>query len=134
MTGLSIDKYATYVTKGIHEPFYNKGFDEAYLAEKKLEWVEPAAPQAGLGDVIVNIIGQGKANRITQVSIARMALAKYNDDYVSADSYDEDGNLIVKKKKLVKIIADLCKEYNMTRNYRTVANIGQDVWCSYSVS
>lgn len=135
MTELTIDKYVTYMTKGIHEPFYNKGFDEGYLTEKKLQWVEPAAASAaaGLGDVIVNIIGEGKAKRITQFTIAQLAYAKYSEDNIRTENdYNSDDMPRVNKRKLIKIIGQLCQENRMTRNYRTVANIAQDVWCSIS--
>jgi len=43
----NIEKYIIYMTKGILDPVYNKGYDPAYLEKCKKKWVEPAAKQRG---------------------------------------------------------------------------------------
>lgn len=132
MSELTVEEYVKYMTKGEYEPFFNKGFDKEWIQKCKDMW-KPENKNI-LGDVVVNIMGSGRANRITQVSIAKMALEKYFADVNSDNAkefFDEDefcANARIKKKKITNIVLDLLKEYNMSRNYRQVANIVQDCW------
>jgi len=38
----SYPKYITYMTKGIFQPKFNKGFDPEFLEQRRLLWVEPS--------------------------------------------------------------------------------------------
>jgi hypothetical protein len=45
---LTWEKPVTYMTKGVYDPKYNKGFTEVELNELKAKWVEPTGPQRKL--------------------------------------------------------------------------------------
>lgn len=41
LTEHTMDKYVVYMSKGKHDPYYNKGFEVAYVNARRAEWVAP---------------------------------------------------------------------------------------------
>lgn len=117
----NIGKYVTYMSKGKYDPVYNDGFESDWVDVKKHEWKEPTSLRVGDLTIIANEVRTKP--RMTQVACARLAYERYQQTYADAD---------VNVRKLIRIVADVCKEHNFSRSYRNVQAIVQDVMCDLS--
>lgn len=71
------DKYVTYMSKGMYEPYYNKGYETKYLEDMKKEWVSPdpnKSKDAIVFEGFAKIMSAGGVDRdLTFAQVAGMA-------------------------------------------------------------
>lgn len=119
MTDEHTRKYITYMTKGQYDPLLNIGYDANEVSVMRSEWREPTMVSIS-GDLTIITKGEVKKVRMNQVTIARMAIEKYRE---------RDHPLDMRMTVLIDIVSDLLKANGMSRNYRQVANILQEIQC-----
>lgn len=115
----TVDRYITYMTKGQYEPVYMLGYSQEDANRYRSEWKSDNVIRVN-GDLTVVTKGDVKRTRINQVAIARMVIARYNDQ-LKVDDADHE------MKKLALLTRDILRENGMSCNYRQVANILQDI-------
>lgn len=116
----SIHKYITYMSKGIYDPFVNKGFDKDYLDARKAMWVGDTPDQEGSKDPVEKTTVKSK---ITQYGMAQLAKAQYMEEY--PESYIRDNGY--EAHKLVKIVIKVLKDNQKLAHKIQVRNIVQDI-------
>lgn len=127
MSEETVSVYINYMSKGIHDPLLNIGYDNDYVNERKREWKEPTAVHIS-GDLTVITHGDVKKVRITQVTIARMACEQYNEKITLMNAkrmLDTPDRAV-----MYNIVKKLLKENQMSCNYRQMSNIIQDMLCT----
>lgn len=118
--------YVKYMSKGVHDPIYNKGFDEGWITLAKAMWI-PEDVNANANAIASATVSS--VNKITNAKIAREAYAKYME---REDANDDVINARINMGDLIDIVADICKSYNKGRNYDNISKICQDVLCDLS--
>lgn len=116
MSELFYQKYITYMSKGIYDPVYNKGFTIQEVEVFKSLWIFPDE-----GTQPANIVIEPKEKvikKLTLFQIARAAQCEYLAIYKEID---------INISKLIYIVIRLLKENRILAHKMTVRNIIQDI-------
>lgn len=116
MSELFYQKYITYMSKGIYDPVYNKGFTEQDIEIWKSLWIFPSEQSQP-----ANIIVEPKEKiqkKLTLFQIARAAQAEYMFTYQE---------ISLNVNKLIFIVIRILKENKILAHKMVVRNIIQDI-------
>ena len=113
----------SYMSKGIYDPVYNKGFTQEEIQEAKAKgYVKKTKMIAN--EVTPDITVITSAKRVARIDIANEAYAEYMDNTERALAA---ANGIWDKDDLIKCIEKVCIRYRKGLDYDNVAKIAQTV-------
>lgn len=116
MSSLTYPKYITYMSKGIYNPVYSKGFEPEEFEMAKMCWSEPKKDDSKA--VIVIEPKEKVQKKLTQFQCAKEVEIRYIMEY-----QDEEFRI----DPLIEITSKVLNENGTLAHYRVVANIIQDI-------
>lgn len=111
---LTYPTYISYMSKGIHEPLYNKGFDEKLLEEYRIMFKQPTKVET-----VYQIEKITPVKKLTQFEISNQAQIRY------LEIYKDD--IEINWFQMYNIVKGICKDNRVCSHDNTVAYILQDI-------
>lgn len=116
MSEMTYPKYMTYMSKGIYDPIYSKGFEPEEFTMAKMCWSEPKKDDSKTTIVIEP--KEKVVKKMTQFQCAQEVEIRYIMEY-----QDEEFRI----EPLIEITSKVLQENKTLSHYRIVANIIQDI-------